>query len=145
MKSNWLLIAESEDISLKSTFIKIPIGESKQEKKDFQKIRLYAIKHGYYFEKWDEKVSDFIYKIAKSLGCDMVDLNIQTYAARPFVKYIEAHGDAPKSSILSRSQLRFRQIIKPASYFISQINVIRHAEAKQRNKPKVQSKSPKGS
>lgn len=45
---------------------------------------------------------------------------------------------------ISRSAAFARQILDPAALFQRQINVIRRAEAKQRNKPKAQSVSTRG-
>lgn len=43
---------------------------------------------------------------------------------------------------MTKKKCRVLDFLKPTSYFIKQINVIRHAEAKQRIKPKVREGEP---
>lgn len=54
------------------------------------------------------------------------------------------NGHDAKIPPMSRSAAFARQILDPAALFQRQINVIRHAEAKQRIKPKAQSISTRG-
>ena len=54
------------------------------------------------------------------------------------------NGRDSKFPPISRSAAFARQILDPAALFQRQINVIRRAEAKQRNKPKAKSVSTTG-
>lgn len=144
MKSNWLLIVEKDALSLSSCFYKIAIGTSLQDQRDWKCINCYATKHGYYFQKWSSQVVDFLHKIAESLNCEILDLNMHSCKARELVRSICLYGEPPKKHTLTPAKVHFRRFLKPAAYFISQINVIRHAEAEQRKKPKAKGKSPKG-
>lgn len=137
MKSNWLLIAESNELSLSSQFYKIAIGTSKQEMKYWESIQKYAHDNGFYFEKWSDHVKDFVLRIADSLGVTMLDLNIPLCNAKEFVAYLVRFGCTPKNSIVSPNYSKMRSLLRPSAYFLGQINVLRHAEAIQRKKPKA--------
>lgn len=145
MKSNWLLIVERESISLNSRFYKISVGTTKQDEHDWAYINLYAAMNGFFFEKWSSQVVVFLQEIADSLNANYLDLNIDHIDCRCLVKYMIDHGEPPKKPYLSPNQVKIGQLVRPSSCFISQINVIRHAEAKQRKKPKVYSDSDFGS
>lgn len=142
MKSNWLLIAESESLTLTSRFYKISFGTTKQEIKDWTYISQYANKHGYYFEKWSEKVADFFSRIVDSLGCNMLEVNLPLCSAREFVKCLVNFGEPPKVSLIKPSWQNVTKLFRPSAYFNQQIRVLQHAEAKKRNKPKAYSDTP---
>lgn len=145
MKSNWLLIVETEAVSLNTRFYKISVGTSKQDRHDWAYINLYAAMYGHFFEKWSCKVMTFLQDIAHSLNADYLGLNVHHISCRDLVKYMVEHGEPPKKPYLTRQQVQIGQLFRPSSYFCRQLNVIRHAEAERRNKPKAHSKSPKGS
>lgn len=145
MKSNWLLIVEQESISLNTRFYKISVGTTKQDDHDWAYINLYAAMNGFFFEKWSSQVADFVDNIAESLNSTILDLNIHHISARELVKYMVEHGEPPKKPFLTPSQIKIGHVLRPSSYFNRQINVIRHAEAKQRRKPKAHNDSDFGS
>lgn len=69
--------------------------------------------------------------------CDIINV-------ADLVSFIKRHRDFPKIPPMSRSAAFARQILDPAALFQRQLNVLRRAEAKQRNKPKANSVSTQG-
>lgn len=141
MKSNWLLIAESDTLSLSSSFYKISFGISKQEQKDLAYVRQYATNNGFYFEKWNIEVAEFFRRIADSLGCSILDINLPVCSGREFVKCLINFGKPPKTTLIKKPMVYISKLFRPSAYFNRQISVLRHAEAKKRKKPKAYSDS----
>lgn len=144
MKTNHLLIIETEAPTLSSRYYKVSAGTGKQDEADLAYINLYAAIHNYFFEEWNDTVASFIQQIAQSFGVTILDLNIHHISAHSMVQYMMQHGEPPKKPLLTPHQEKIRSMFRPSSYYQRQINVIRHAEAEQRKKPKVKSDSAKG-
>lgn len=137
MKTYYLMIVADGEISSATRFYKVGVGTSKRDASCLQFLQMWCNAHGQYFARIDAEVDDFQQKIAKSIGLQVYDLQKTTCTVERLTKYIRDFGDTPKIPPISKQQSFFRQIIQPAAYFQGQINVIRHAEASERQKPKV--------
>lgn len=144
MKSYHLLIVAGACISLDTKFYKVAIGTSKKDVRYSQFIQEYAATHGHFFAIWSEETSIFLEKIAASLSQQLHELPFHKINVSDLVTFIKRHRDTPKIPPMSRSAAFARQILDPAELFQRQLNVLRRAEAKQRNKPKAKSVSTKG-
>lgn len=145
MKKVWLLIEESESLSLSSKYFRIYVGESKQDQADWAYVNLYAAIHNYFFEKWSNEIAQFIDNVTASLNCDPIDLNFCSMNVGCLVKYMKEHGTTPDKPKVTRFQDFLHHVYKPKSYYDRQNHVLQRAEAKQRNKPKARKDSPQGS
>lgn len=137
MKSYYLLIAAAEMVTKESQFFKVAIGNSSTDKDNLQKLQFFANAKGYFLQKESREVDDFLYKIAMSLGMRVFELNTTEIGIAQMIRHIQKTGAVPATSPISMTESIQRQILDPAYRFQRQINVLRKAEAKQRNKPKV--------
>lgn len=144
MRQVHVLITAEESITISSKFYKIVCGGTAKDEEDLAYINLYAAIKNFYFEKYDADVAKFLENIAQSLNVTTLDLQIIHISARELVSYMENFGTLPEKPALTKNECRVLELFKPQSYFQRQINVIRHAEAKQRIKPKAHLIEPSG-
>lgn len=137
MKTYYLLIVADGVISSATRFYKVGVGTSKRDASCLHFIQMWSNARGHYFARIDADVDDFQQRIAKSIGLKIYDLQKTTCTVERLTKYIREFGDTPSIPPTSKQQTFFRQIIQPAAYFQGQINVIHHAEASERKKPKA--------
>lgn len=144
MKSYHLLIVAGACISLDTKFYKVAIGTGLRDIRCCQFLSDFAAAQGHYFERWSHETNLFLEKIAESLSQQLHELPFHKINVSDLVAFIKRHRDTPKIPPMSRSAAFARQILDPAALFQRQINVLRKAEAKQRNKPKAKSVSTRG-
>jgi len=137
MKTYYLMIVADGEISSATRFYKVGVGTSKRDASCLHFLQMWSNARGHYFAKINADVDDFQQRIAKSIGLQVYDLQKTTCTVERLTKYIKEFGETPSIPPTSKQQTFFRQIIQPAAYFQGQINVIRHAEAYERQKPKV--------
>lgn len=137
MKTYYLMIVADREINSATRFYKVGVGTSKRDASCLHSLQMWCNAHGHYFARIDADVDDFQQRIAKSIGLQVYDLQKTTCTVERLIKYIKEFGEAPSIPPTSNQQTFFRQIIQPAAYFQRQINVIRQAEAYERQKPKV--------
>lgn len=137
MKTYYLLIVAEREISSATRFYKVAVGQSKRAEACLQFLQMWSNAHGHYLARIDADVDDFQQRIAQSIGLQVYDLQKTTCTVERLTKYIREFGETPSIPHTSKQQTFFRQIIQPAAYFQGQINVLRHAEANERNKPKA--------
>lgn len=138
MKKMWLLIVAGVCVTAYSKYYTVAVADGVQGNRDFQFLTQWAADNNYYWRQVSEETDTFKAKIAASLGKQLIDLLSMGISARCLVRFIKANGTAPTIHEESRQASFLRQQIKPTAYFQRQINVLRKAEAKQRNKPKPQ-------
>lgn len=138
MKRTWLMITAGERITYCSNFYKITIGSSKQDERDLLFLQKWADTKGYFLQIWTIEVAEFYQKIANSLCMEIFEMPSMIIKIRDLVKYIKEHKSTPQIPSFSSNRVRTIDLFKPQNYFLRQINVIQHAEAKKRNKPKAQ-------
>lgn len=136
MKRKWLLIVAGQCITSCSKYYTVEVANSVQGDSDFEFINQWAAENNYYWKQVSDETDSFRAKIAESFGMQVYDLPSMAITARCLVRFIKANGTTPNVSEESRQAAFLRQQIKPAAYFLRQINVIRKAEAEKRNKPK---------
>jgi len=144
MKSYHLLIVAGACVGLDSKFYKVAVGSGQRDVRCCQFLSDYAATQGHFFERWSEETNLFLEKIAASLSQQLHELPFHRINVADLVSFIKRHKETPKIPPISRSAAFARQILDPAAYFQSQLNVLRRAEAEQRNKPKAKSVSTKG-
>lgn len=137
MKTYYLLIVAEREISSATRFYKVAVGQSKRDAACLQFLQMWSNAHGHYLARINADVDDFQERIAQSIGLKVYDLQKTTCTVERLTKYIREFGETPSIPPTSKQQTFFRQIIQPAAYFQGQINVLRHAEANERHKPKV--------
>lgn len=137
MKTYYLLIVAEREISSATRFYKVAVGKSKRDASCLQFLQMWSNAHGHFLARIDVEVDDFQLRLAQSIGLQIYDLQKTTCTVERLTKYIREFGETPSIPPTSKQQTFFRQIIQPAAYFQGQINVLRHAEANERNKPKV--------
>lgn len=141
MKTNYLLIDAAKEIDNSTKFLKVRVGTTERDSKCLQYLTFWATGRGFYFQKYTSEVADFLSKIADSLHVSVIDLPYSTVDVGVLVRHVKSFNGTPSIEPLSKSASYLRSMVKPTAYFKRQINVIRHAEAKQRIKPKVKSVS----
>lgn len=139
MKTYYLIIAAAVRITPKTMFYKIAVGISKIDQKECRFLKEYANRHGYYFSVWNYAASDFVEKIANSLSMAVYDLQMMACNVVQLARFIRQNKAMPDNKPLSFSAAFARQILNPSALFNRQIDVLRKAEAKRRNKPKANS------
>lgn len=137
MKTYYLLIVAEKEISSATRFYKVEVGQSKRDASCIQFLQMWSNARGHYLARINADVDDFQHRIAKSIGLQVYDLQKTTCTVERLTKYIREFGEAPSIPPTSKQQTFFRQIIQPAAYFQGQIDVLRRAEASERQKPKV--------
>lgn len=137
MKRQHLLIVADSCITRDTRFYNVAVGESQSELRYSQYITVWAADHGYYFGVYSADVDLFLKRIADSLSLTLTDLPFMAIGAAALVKYIREHGDTPKIPPMSHAAAYSREFIKPETHISRIFNVIRKAEAVQRNKPKA--------
>ena len=137
MKSFYLLITAANCITLSSKYYKIAAGTSKRDQQALSYMRFYAVNKGYYFSVWNNDSAEFVYKIATSLGVNLFQLDFHTINVRDIVKSVKSDKELPSFDSMTASSIYFRNIIDDNFRIQRQIDVLRKAEAKTRNKPKV--------
>lgn len=137
MRVYYLLIVANKEIDLNTRFYRVGVGSSKYDVSCSQKISFWAKSKGYFFKKIDSNVDDFYLQIAKSLGMQVYQLPRQSIKVGELWQYVLAFNDAPAIPPLSYSAGFASRILIPSEYFKHQIIVIHQAEARRRNKPKV--------
>lgn len=144
MNHNWLLIIETHSLSLSSRYYKVIAGTGKQAQSDLAFLKEFAYRKNCFLHKWDNDAVSFLEKVIQSLSCDILELNIHHITARSLVSIIKETGDAPRKPLLTPFMQKLRSMVVPNPQIMRKINVIRQAEAEQRNKPKVRSVSTNG-
>lgn len=144
MKSYHLLIVAGACIGYDTKFYKVAIGTGQKDARCCIILSEFAAAQGHYFERWSEETNLFLEKIAASLSQHVHELPFHKINVADLVAFIKRHQDTPKIPPMSRSVAFARQILDPAALFLRQLNVLRKAEAKQRNKPKAKSVSTRG-
>ncbi len=144
MKTYHLLIVAGSCITRESRFYKVAVGSSQKDIRCCRFLTDNSAAQGHYFQQWCADTCIFLEKIAKSLSVGLHDLQVMRIDISELVSCIKTHRDTPKIPAMSRTAAYARQIIDPAFYFQRQLNVIRKAEAKQRNKPKAKCVSTQG-
>lgn len=141
MKTNYLLIDAAKEIDNSTKFLKVRVGTTERDSKCLQYLTFWATGRGFYFQKYTSDVADFLSKIAASLHLSLIDLPYCTVDVGVLVRHIKLFNATPSIDPLSKSASYLRTMVKPTAYFQRKNNVIRHAEAKQRIKPKAESDS----
>lgn len=144
MKSYHLLIVAGACVGHDTKFYKVAIGTGQKDARCCMILSEFAAAQGHYFERWSHETNLFLEKIAASLSQQLHELPFHKINVADLVAFIKRHRDFPKIPPMSRSAAFARQILDPAAYFQRQLNVLRKAEAKQRNKPKAKSVSTRG-
>lgn len=66
MKSKYIFIHCKRELSVDTVIYDVYIGSSKREKETLQKLQSITVSNDYYFEKYDNNVSEFLQKIHDS-------------------------------------------------------------------------------
>lgn len=140
MNRKWLMIVAEQRITCCSSFYKVTVGNTKQDSRDLSFLQKWAKSKGYFLQIWSIEVAEFYQKIANSLCLELLEMPTLSIKIRDMVKYIKEHKSAPLIPPFSSNRMKIIELFKPQNYFLRQINVIQHAEAKKRNKPKDKSK-----
>lgn len=133
----YILIAAGAIVDSSSRFYKIGIGNSMRDVKNLSKLQDFAAANGYYFHIIDNEASNFLMKIADSLGVQLFDLNIQRYKLQNIQRDLFKKNALPDLQLPTPQAIYFREQTDPAYYFLRQQNVISKAESAVRYKPKA--------
>lgn len=144
MKRLYLLIVAADYVTLNTCFVHVSIGTTQADLQGYRFLQRFAEENNFFFALRDLRVLQFVSRIATSLSVRAFDLKHMHIDCAKLVRYIKMHKTAPVMPPLTRSAAFFRQIINPAAYFQRQIDVIRNAEARRRNKPKATSSCKNG-
>lgn len=136
MKRYFLFIAADNKIERDTVFYTVRIGQSKKDQAAADVLRIIAVSRGYFLHERDNETSEFLYKIAWSLGLQVFQLKRLAIDVAELVRHFRRYNCPPPAPPLTKAASFARQILMPATYFSAQLNVIRRAEADRRNKPK---------
>lgn len=73
MKTKYLFCAAQGEITLRTVFVDVYVGHTKQELRDFDTVSRLAKQSSYYFQKWTNEVQLFYDRCVESVcpdGCD---------------------------------------------------------------------------
>lgn len=136
MLTFFYLIVAQGSIKQTSRFYIVSVPGTSQGERDRLFLLKWAADTQNYWSIRDNESTDFISRIAESLKTKVSLLPFRRITARCLVDFIKTNKDVPNSAEMTREAGHLRKILYPTAYFQRQINVIRKAEAKQRNKPK---------
>lgn len=137
MKRYYILITAESIIDHTSVFYKVAIGSSAAGQHDLQFLQAFAAQRGYYFAMYSHDVATFIIRIAQSLEMKVCDLPFKVVDGHKLVSQLKSSKNVAKNhlSLTSQRVICHRQSTR-FSHILQDV-VIHHAEAPQRNKPKV--------
>ncbi len=136
MTTNHLLIVTGECITPCSKYYTVAVADSEQGRRDYAFLVEYANRHNYYWKRVSNETDNFRLMIAHSFGMEIYDLLSMAISARDLVRHIKVHRETPPIPGRTNAAAYYHQLFKPSAYFNRQLDVLRQAEAKKRNKPK---------
>lgn len=118
MKTKYLFCAAQGEITLRTVFVDVYVGHTKQELRDFDTVSRLAKQSSYFFQKWTNDVQLFYDRCVESVcpdGCDdragfaRVSLQVtelrRLLVAGQFTSFINLFLGARENSFVSAGQL----------------------------------------
>lgn len=136
MTRYYLLIIAGTVIDHHSGFFKISIGDGAEDVARKHAIAKLAAQHNWYFSLYDNKASDFLLKIALSLGCMPDELgNIHVTARKFLAAYRRFTNTQQVQQQAGNKQASGKRKASRQAAGLPK-NVLQHAERVRRTKPK---------
>lgn len=117
MTHYYYLIEASKTIDTNTKFFRIGVGTSAQANKDYLFTLAYCLSHGFFFELVSEATDTFVYNVAKSLNCQLADLNITMVPIRDYVRSVKHLGTSPAIHPKSAASIHQRCLVDSNFYF----------------------------
>lgn len=132
----YLLIIAGTVINHSSGFFKITLGESAEDVARKHALAKLAAQHNWYFSQYDNRASDFLLKISLSLDVLPDELGIIHVSGRKFMAAYKkfAKPQQAQQQTDNKQASGKRRASRQAAGLPK--NVIQHAEARVRTKPK---------
>lgn len=140
----YLLIIAGKVVDDSTTFYKVGVGNSKRDKLALSKLESFAAANGHFLHVIDNETSEFLGKIAESLGKKVYELPTSAVRVRCMCGIALQSNAAPAPPPHSPSARYMLSRIDPVYYFNHAPRVIQSAESETRNKPKVIKSTRKG-
>lgn len=140
----YLMIIAGKVVDDSTTFYKVGVGSSKRDKLALCKLSEFAAANGHYMHIMDNETTEFLGKIADSLGKQVYELPTSVVRVQIMCGIALQSNTAHVLPPPSPSSHYLLTQIDPNYYFHHAPGVIQSAESETRNKPKVVKNTQKG-
>lgn len=125
MEHIYTMIVEDGQLSLKSHYYDVYVGDSAAAQKALFYLNAWCAQHGYYFRKRDIRDAHFRLNIAKSLGCKVYEVPCMVAKVQNLVSSLKKNGSLPFKPTLNNNFREFKKQVNPTFYFNSITNCLK--------------------
>lgn len=118
MNTYYTMIAEPAEITLRSHFYMVEIGNNPRAHKALFALSRYCRENNFYFQKRTRTDDIFRLKVAASLGCKVYELPCMVSKVEKLVAHLKNHGSLPWQPCDS-GHLRYLKAQTEPTFFLS--------------------------